>query len=510
MGKKKTETAPFSFWSWVIASIVLRLILIYFPKNLNLASRPEVSTPLTSFRRLAEGYWLKQSSMSPYAGSMYHGSPLLLSLLGPLTVKRIEGQPNHLLYSLVSVIADVVSAMLLRATGKSLQLTYLRSLESLDLVKQIRFSEILSSGDVAALIYLWNPFTIVACVGLSTSPIENMAVILCLYGACSRRVPLAAFGWVIATHLSLYPAILIIPVIFLLGCGPDAPPRKLFLQTNQQEKVLNPSKLPPAFSWRPIVHFVFWALLWSVYVLVLCGVSLRQFGGLLEMFKSTYGFILTVEDLSPNIGVLWYFFAEVFDFFRDFFLIVFHVNILFMILPLAIRLHHHPCFLAFVYVAIFSMLKSYPSVGDSALYLGLLEMQFSFFLFCGYVGVSLLSPVMHNLWIWRGTGNANFYFATAMVYACLQIILVVESLPLGTMEFPSNRLMAVSSASELCLPPFAVFLPLTIERDPVDGRQTFLERDAFQYRGRARGMHVILPVKCKWEVVMEMIGMGMD
>uniref|UniRef100_A0A2P2KZU6 Phosphatidylinositol glycan anchor biosynthesis class U protein n=1 Tax=Rhizophora mucronata TaxID=61149 RepID=A0A2P2KZU6_RHIMU len=106
-----------------------------------------------------------------------------------------------------------------------------------------------------------------------------------------------------------------------------------------------------------------------------------------------------------------------------------------MMLPLAIRLNHRPCFLAFIYIAITSMLKSYPSVGDSALYLGLLglfldelaDMQFSFFLFCGYVGVSLLSPVMHNLWIWRGTGNANFYYATAMAYACLQIILVVES-----------------------------------------------------------------------------------
>ncbi|XVE93597.1 hypothetical protein REPUB_Repub01dG0208300 [Reevesia pubescens] len=432
--KQKKRTGSFWYWNWVIASIIFRLILIYFPKNLNLSSRPEVSTPLNSFRRLAEGYWLKQSSMSPYAGSMYHGSPLLLSLLGPLTVKRIEGQPDHLLYGLVSVIADVVSAMLIRATGQNLQLAYLRSLESLDLVKHIEVSEILSSGDVSALIYLWNPFTIVACVGLSTSPIENLAVILCLYGACSRLVPLAAFGWVIATHLSLYPAILIIPVIFLIGCGPDAPPRKLFLQRHQQEEVLNQSKLPLGFSWSPIIHFAFWVLLWSVYVLVLCGISLKQFGGLWKMFKSTYGFILTVEDLSPNIGVLWYFFAEVFDFFRNFFLIVFHVNILFMILPLAIRLRHRPCFLAFVYVAIFSMLKSYPSVGDSALYLGLLgwfvnelaDMQFSFFLFCGYIGVSLLSPVMHNLWIWRGTGNANFYFATAMIYACLQIILVVE------------------------------------------------------------------------------------
>ncbi|KAE8706090.1 GPI transamidase subunit PIG-U isoform 3 [Hibiscus syriacus] len=393
MEKLKKKIRSFSFWNWVIASIIFRLILIYFPKNLNLCSRPEVSTPLTSFRRLAEGYWLKQSSMSPYAGSMYHGSPLLLSLLGPLTVKRIEGQPNHLLYSLVSVIADVVSAMLIRATGQNLQVAYFGTLKSLDLVKQIELS------------------------GL---------------------VPLAAFGWVIATHLSLYPAILIIPVHLsfvlaicdlLLGYGPDAPPRKLFLQRHQQKGLSSQSKLPPGFSWGSIIHFAFWALLWSVYVLVLCGISLKQFGGLWEMFKSTYGFILTVEDLSPNVGVLWYFFAEVFEFFRNFFLIVFHVNILFMILPLAIRLHHRPCYLAFVYVAICSMLKSYPSVGDSALYLALSlpsDMQFSLFLFCGYVGVSLLSPVMHNLWIWRGTGNANFYFATAMVYACLQIVLVVE------------------------------------------------------------------------------------
>lgn len=426
---------------------MLRLILIYLPKTFNLASRPEVSTPLVSLRRLAEGYWLKQSSISPYAGSMYHGSPLLLSLLGPLTVKRIEGQPNHLLCSLVFVIADIISALLIRATGHTLQMAYRQSLNSLDIVDLLKSSDLLSSGDIAALVYLWNPFTIAACVGLSTSPVENLVVILALHGACKGLVPLAAFGWVMSTHLSLYPAILIIPVILLLGYGPDTPPRKLFLQKgygkngdnhssdNCGQQETNQSKAEVAFSWRPVVHFLFWSSLWSAYVLVLCSISVKPHGSLWEMFQRTYGFILTMEDMSPNIGVLWYFFAEVFDFFRSFFMIVFHLNILFMILPLAIRLKHRPCFLAFIYIAISSMLKSYPSVGDSALYLGLLglfldelaDMKFSFFLLCGYIGVSLLSPVMHNLWIWRGTGNANFYYATGMAYACLQIILVVES-----------------------------------------------------------------------------------
>ncbi|KAK6947725.1 hypothetical protein RJ641_001198, partial [Dillenia turbinata] len=447
------------FWIWGIASIIFRIILIYFPKNLNLSSRPEVSTPLTNLRRLAEGYWLKQSSISPYAGSMYHGSPLLLSMLGPLTVKKIEGQPNNLLCSLIFVNADFVAALLIRATGHYLQTAYDRSLELLGISTPLGRSEALPSGEIAALVYLWNPLTIVTCLGSSTAPIENLVVILTLCGACAGLAPLAAFGWVMATHFSLYPVILIIPVVLLLGFGPDAPPRKLFIQKKfgkvgmdlSSDKSLKHKEVttlrvsPMHFSWVNIFHFLFWACLWSIYVLLLCGISLKDYGGLSEMFRRTYGFILCVEDLSPNIGVLWYFFAEVFEFFRGFFLIVFHVNILFMILPLAIRLNHRPCFLAFVYVAISSMLKSYPSVGDAALYLGLLglfvnelagkldiltnagDMHFSFFLFCGYVGVFLLSPVMHNLWIWRGTGNANFYFATAITYACFQIILVVES-----------------------------------------------------------------------------------
>lgn len=50
-GEDKSKKKQCRFWSWVIIPVIFRLILIYFPKNLNLASRPEVSTPLTSLRR---------------------------------------------------------------------------------------------------------------------------------------------------------------------------------------------------------------------------------------------------------------------------------------------------------------------------------------------------------------------------------------------------------------------------------------------------------------------------
>lgn len=427
------------FWTSALASVLLRLVLIvYFPNTLNFSSRPEVSTPVTSLRRLAEGYWLKQASMSPYAGSMYHGSPLLLSILGPLTVNRGEGQTSNLLCGLAFVLADFITAMLIRGIGQLLQAADIQSLKLLGAGGLSKFSENFASGDIAALVYLWNPLTIITCLGYSTAPVENLMIVLSLYGACMRLSPLAAFGWVVASHLSLYPVILVIPIILLIGSGLDTPPKKLFLQQthgDDHKETTNLSLNVSTFSWKRVFVFFLWASAWALYVLILCAISLKEYSGLGEMFKRTYGFILSVEDLSPNIGVMWYFFAEVFDFFRNFFLIVFHINIFFMVLPLAIRLYHRPCFLAFVYIAIVSILKSYPSVGDSALYLGLLglfvnalaDMQFSFFLFSGYLGTLLLSPVMHNLWIWRGTGNANFYFATAMAYACFQIILVVES-----------------------------------------------------------------------------------
>jgi phosphatidylinositol glycan class U len=206
-----------------------------------------------------------------------------------------------------------------------------------------------------------------------------------------------------------------------LGYGLDAPPIKKFLQTrhggvetgstsdvSKQEKLTPTTQLP--FSWRTVLHFVFWVLVWSSYVLVLCSLSLKQYGGLEEMFKRTYGFILRIEDLSPNIGVFWYFFAEAFEFSRNYLLIIFNLYILLTSIPsLMFRLKHRPCFLAFAYLAFTSILKSYPSVGDAALYLSLwalfvnelTDMEYSFFIFCGYIGFSLLSPVMHNFWIWR-------------------------------------------------------------------------------------------------------------
>jgi GPI-anchor transamidase subunit U len=141
---------------------------------------------------------------------------------------------------------------------------------------------------------------------------------------------LAAFGYVMATHLSLYPAILIIPVsaatssffiskllvkifnqiyhllsslgtenitlvqvILLLRNGPDAPPPKVFMLKASIGSIRDmPDKdkrdrlrVAPQFSWKPVVHFIFWLFIWSCYVLLLSSIVLKKVGSLHEMFE---------------------------------------------------------------------------------------------------------------------------------------------------------------------------------------------------------------------------------
>ena len=45
-----------------------------------------------------------------------------------------------------------------------------------------------------------------------------------------------------------------------------------------------------------------------------------------EFLASTYGVQFTLSDLTPNIGLWWYFFIEMFDSFREFFLAVFWLH----------------------------------------------------------------------------------------------------------------------------------------------------------------------------------------
>ena len=51
-------------------------------------------------------------------------------------------------------------------------------------------------------------------------------------------------------------------------------------------------------------------------------------------------FRLSVPDLSPNLGVFWYFFTEMFEHFRSFFICVFQIHAFLYTVPLAVKLRY--------------------------------------------------------------------------------------------------------------------------------------------------------------------------
>jgi phosphatidylinositol glycan class U len=53
-------------------------------------------------------------------------------------------------------------------------------------------------------------------------------------------------------------------------------------------------------------------------------------------------------------------------------------------------------------------------------------MRYAFVVGCGFVYVSVLMPILWRMWIYTGTGNANFYYALNLALAILQLILISD------------------------------------------------------------------------------------
>jgi len=263
-------------------------------------------------------------------------------------------------------------------------------------------------GLTVAMLYLFNPFTIATCVAKSTLLFSNIATVAGIWMGMKGIKALAMFSIAAASYLSLYPSMLVFPVIIMLTHGVDQ---------SLQKKV----------GTQCIGLFL--ASLLSLFLLSIVLVNS------LDFFSSVYGTILLVNDLTPNLGLFWYFFIEMFDQFRPFFLIVFQIHVFIFALPITIKLRKNPLFACFLLCTVMGTFKGYPSVGDAALYLGLLPvcseifkyMRYSFLIVNLFLYSSVLAPIFWYLWVYLGSGNANFFYAIGLVYGIGEAILMIDT-----------------------------------------------------------------------------------
>lgn len=166
----------------------------------------------------------------------------------------------------------------------------------------------------------------------------------------------ASFTFVLATafasYLSMHPILLFPPLLILLF---DA-------------RALKKGKTPDVWTFI-IVH----TLGLCVAIGILLGAS-ASLTGSWDFLAATYGVRLLLPDLTPNVGLWWYFFIEMFDSFREFFLGVFWLHAASYMPGLTIRLQKQPLFVACTLTGIFAIFTPYPSIADAALYLSLVPL----------------------------------------------------------------------------------------------------------------------------------------
>ncbi|WVQ99565.1 hypothetical protein IAU59_006701 [Kwoniella sp. CBS 9459] len=374
------------------ASAILRLALFIAAPTLCdiLQRRPELSTPLTSFRSLKEGVFIHEHGTNPYDGGVFYHSPLYLAFFTYLVPIS-----SHILTALLWIAIDIAGSL---------------GLVNIWRARRSENDQKDRTAIIAAL-YLFNPYTLLTCLARSTTALDNAILIHAISSASSGQLFPAFVLLAISTHVSLYP-MLLLPAFAILFA------RRQPHASMTTSGAASVSTLALSFS-------------------ALAGLSYVVAGE--AWIAQTFGTILTVSDLTPNVGMWWYFFTEMFDHFRSFFLGVFQLHHLIYVAPLCLRLSHDPLFTILVTVGVMSTWKSYPALGDMALWGSLLScfpevvsnLRHPLFTLTVHLYTSILLPLLHSLWLLTGTGNANFFYAATMVYGLNASLAVVDVLGAG-------------------------------------------------------------------------------
>ena len=305
------------------AALRLIVFLAFPPIPEFLSTQVEISTPVSSFKRLREGQFLYDRGVSPYDGGLFHQAPLLLVIL--------EIFPPSVLFTLL----DLINAVSLKTIADGLQLA------------SPRFKPL--DGTIIAAAYSFSPFTILSCLGRSPSLLSNTAIIQAVLSAQTGNGVRAMLALAFGAYLSMYPALFLPPILIMLHQSGG------FNKSTSQSTFINLACFFTAFAG-------------------LIGSTIFITGNVWEFIASCYGMQITVPDLTPNVGLWWYFFIEIFDSFRDFFIGVFWLHMAGYVGGMTFRLYKEPLFVVTSLAGLFAVFKPYPSIADVSLYLGFLPM----------------------------------------------------------------------------------------------------------------------------------------
>lgn len=395
----------------IILAVGVRFLLMNSEYQKVISGRVEVSTALNSWKRVTEGVYLHNLGIDPYSGDLFHETPI-----GLYVFDVIQRYFPWWALCLLFVVTDLTTALCLAYVGNSYATS--RNLKKKEEnkkqdVSQVKDNSIFSETDTALYVlmaYLFNPYIILNCVGFTTTVFSNLLNSIALVAMIRHSILWSCLSISLLTLQNLYPISLLVPTAIYICSG-------------KEDKNLK-STIVTIIT----VFFSMFSLLLGICYYIM---------GSWSFLEKTFGFILLVPDLRPNIGLHWYFFTEMFEHFRSFFIASFQINVgLLYIVPLALRFRREPILLAFSYLAIMTIFKSYPCVGDVGFYVSLLpfwthlfqHMQQGFVIGCFSLVCTGFAPIVWHQWIYARSANANFYFGVTLAFAIAQIFLLTDIL----------------------------------------------------------------------------------
>ncbi|KAH8119057.1 PIG-U-domain-containing protein [Phellopilus nigrolimitatus] len=351
-----------------------------------------LSSPLTSYSRLQEGIFLYEHDVDPYSGGGFYHSPLLLSLFS--TVIPLTTTTARILWATCDVLSAYLMVQIWRARSK-----------------------IVGGGRENMVIgaFVLNPYLFLPSLALSTSTLENTLYLASLFFACRKRKACCLLTLAFLTHLSL-PSFLLAPsIIMLLEGKPDS--------SLASPKIISVNRCR---IMKTAGEFL-------VYISTLFLASSLASSNWSWVVK-TWGTGLLLPDLTPNPGLWWYFFTEMFDHFRPFFLMVFSMHLLIYVVPICTKFQHDPLYATFLLQGILGIFKPYPTMADPGLFLSSISLFPEVYQYFRHpivtallhLHASLLLPLFSNLWLAQGTGNANFFYASTLVFGMANGAAVVD------------------------------------------------------------------------------------
>eukprot|EP00833_Pecoramyces_ruminatium_P005612 jgi/Orpsp1_1/1179644/evm.model.c7180000070189.1 len=211
--KKKYDTVAFQKFLKIsiILLLISRLFILSFTKIPDiLGQRFELTTPVTSLKKLKEGLYLFQHGLDPYEGGIY-------TQQNQLSLYWVKSAPEN------KFSTDTENAVIdsdndsEQEIKTSPQKTGIKKNSKLfkDISSQ-RPIDILLNPLLVATIYLVNPFSILSCLSKSTIIFNNLTYILAIHFAIKKNINLSMFFTACASYLSFYSFVILGPCLLFL------------------------------------------------------------------------------------------------------------------------------------------------------------------------------------------------------------------------------------------------------------------------------------------------------